>query len=34
MVLTLEISDIGQLSRILDKIAQIPNVMKARRKSK
>lgn len=34
MVLTLEISDIGQLSRTLDKIAQIPNVMKARRKSK
>ena len=32
MALTLEISDLGQLSRILDKISQLPNVMEARRK--
>ena len=32
MALTLEISDLGQLSRILDKIGQLPNVMEARRK--
>jgi len=32
MALTLEITDIGQLSRILDKIGQIHNVVEARRK--
>jgi (p)ppGpp synthase/HD superfamily hydrolase len=32
MVLTLEINDLEQLSRILDKIGQIPNVMEVRRK--
>lgn len=32
MVLTLEIAAVEQLSRILDKIAQIPNVMDIRRK--
>jgi GTP pyrophosphokinase len=33
MDLTLEISDVEQLSRVLDKIAQIPNVARVRRKS-
>jgi GTP pyrophosphokinase len=32
MSLTLEIADIGQLSRVLSKIAQLPNVVDARRK--
>ena len=32
MSLTLEISDIGQLSRVLTKIGQLPNVVEARRK--
>jgi GTP pyrophosphokinase len=34
MVLTLEINDLEQLSRILDKVGQIPNVMEVRRKGK
>ena len=33
MLLTLEISDIGQLSRVLTKISQLPNVITARRKA-
>jgi GTP pyrophosphokinase len=33
MVLTLEIHDIGQLSRVLSKIDQLPNVIEARRRS-
>ena len=32
MSLTLEIADIGQLSRVLTKIGQLPNVVEARRK--
>ena len=32
MSLTLEIADIGQLSRVLSKIGQLPNVVEARRK--
>jgi GTP pyrophosphokinase len=32
MQLTLEIGDIGQLSRVLYRIAQLPNVISARRK--
>jgi GTP pyrophosphokinase len=32
MRLTLEIADIGQLSRVLTKIGQLPNVVEARRK--
>jgi GTP pyrophosphokinase len=32
MQLTLEIGDIGQLSRVLSRIAQLPNVISARRK--
>jgi GTP pyrophosphokinase len=32
MSLTLEIADISQLSRVLSKIAQLPNVVEARRK--
>lgn len=32
MLLTLEIKDVEQLSRIMDKIAQIPNIMEVRRK--
>jgi GTP pyrophosphokinase len=32
MNLTLEISDIGQLSRVLSQIGQLPNVVEARRK--
>jgi GTP pyrophosphokinase len=32
MSLTLEITDIGQLSRVLTKIGQLPNVVEARRK--
>jgi GTP pyrophosphokinase len=32
MSLTLEISDIGQLSRVLTKIGQLPNVVEAHRK--
>ena len=32
MSLTLEIADISQLSRVLAKIAQLPNVVEARRK--
>jgi GTP pyrophosphokinase len=32
MNLTLEITDIGQLSRVLSKIGQLPNVVEARRK--
>ncbi|HXH02750.1 MAG TPA: GTP diphosphokinase [Candidatus Competibacteraceae bacterium] len=33
MGMTLEITDLGQLSRILDKIGQLPNVLGARRRS-
>jgi GTP pyrophosphokinase len=33
MGLTLEITDVVQLSRVLDKIGQLPNVMEAYRKS-
>ena len=33
MVLTLEIADLGQLSRMLDKIAQLPNIVAVRRRS-
>ncbi|MDB4409893.1 GTP diphosphokinase [Gammaproteobacteria bacterium] len=33
MSLTLEIADIGQLSRVLTKIGQLPNVVEARRKN-
>jgi GTP pyrophosphokinase len=32
MSLALEIADIGQLSRVLTKIGQLPNVVEARRK--
>ncbi len=32
MMLTLEIRDISQLSRVLTKISQLPNVISARRK--
>lgn len=32
MSLTLEIADIGQLSRVLTRIGQLPNVVEARRK--
>jgi GTP pyrophosphokinase len=33
MSLTLEIADIAQLSRVLTKIGQLPNVVEARRKT-
>ena len=33
MSLTLEINDIGQLSRVLTRIGQLPNVLEARRKT-
>ena len=33
MSLTLEINDIGQLSRVLTRIGQLPNVVEARRKT-
>jgi GTP pyrophosphokinase len=33
MGLTLEITDVLQLSRVLDKIGQLPNVMEAYRKN-
>jgi (p)ppGpp synthase/HD superfamily hydrolase len=33
MSLTLEIRDIGQLSRVLSQIGQLPNVVEARRKT-
>ena len=33
MRLTLEISDIGQLSRVLTLIGQLPNVVEARRRA-
>jgi GTP pyrophosphokinase len=32
MQLSLEIADIGQLSRVLGKIGQLPNVLEVRRK--
>ena len=31
MTLSVEVADIGQLSRVLDRIAQLPNVLEARR---
>ena len=32
MALTLEIADLGQLSRLLDKVLRLPNVVAAQRK--
>jgi (p)ppGpp synthase/HD superfamily hydrolase len=32
MAINLEITDLQQLSRLLDKISQLPNVFEARRK--